>query len=85
VVPAAWTDASTEPRCPTDWGGQYAYHWWVPNLPGFFNALGHWGQVIYVGSELGLVIVFTGYLPDATANSIYQSLIRDFVVPAVQR
>jgi len=46
VVPSAWTDESTMPRCPTAWGGQYGYLWWVPSLPGFFNALGSFGQMI---------------------------------------
>jgi len=84
VVPAAWTDTSTTPRCPTPWGGEYAYHWWVPPLPGFFNTLGAFGQVIYVSRERGLVVVFTANLPNETANSIFQQLIRDYVVPATQ-
>jgi CubicO group peptidase (beta-lactamase class C family) len=84
VVPAAWTDESTEPRCDTPWGGQYAYHFWVPNAaPGFFQTLGARGQVIFVNRELELVIVFTGDLPDETANSEYQTLIRSFIAPSV--
>ena len=84
VVPAAWTDTSTTPRCPTSWGGEYAYHWWVPPLPGFFNTLGAFGQVIYVSRERGLVVVFTANLPNEMANSIFQQIIRDYVVPAAQ-
>lgn len=84
VVPAAWTDESTTPRCDTPWGGQYAYHFWVPNTPtGFFNTLGARGQVIYVSRELELVIVITADLPDETANSDFQTLIRGFIAPAV--
>lgn len=84
VVPAAWTDESTVPRCDTDWGGQYAYHFWVPNaLTGFFNTIGAWGQVIYVSRELELVVVFTADMPNETANSEFQTVIRGFVVPAV--
>jgi CubicO group peptidase (beta-lactamase class C family) len=84
VVPAAWTDESTAPRCATPWGGEYAYHFWVPTTPtGFFNTLGARGQVIYVSRELELVIVFTGDLPDETANSEFQTMIRGFIVPAV--
>jgi CubicO group peptidase (beta-lactamase class C family) len=82
IVPSTWTDASTAPRCATPWGGQYAYHWWVPDLPGFFNALGAFGQVIYVSRDKGLVIVFTANLPNETANSIFQRLIRDYILPA---
>lgn len=84
VVPADWTDESTAPRCDTPWGGQYGYHFWVPNTPtGFFNTLGARGQVIYVSRELELVVVFTGDLPDETANSDYQVMIRGFIVPAL--
>jgi CubicO group peptidase (beta-lactamase class C family) len=84
VVPAAWTDESTAPRCTTSWGGEYAYHFWVPTTPtGFFNTLGARGQVIYVNRELELVIVFTADLPDETANSEFQTMIRGFLVPAI--
>ena len=56
----------------------------VPPLPGFFNTLGAFGQVIYVSRERGLVVVFTANLPNETANSIFQQIIRDYVVPAAQ-
>jgi CubicO group peptidase (beta-lactamase class C family) len=85
VVPSAWTDESTLPRCETPWGGQYAYHFWVPDgLTGFFQTLGARGQVIFVNRELELVVVFTADLPDETANSEFKTMIRSFVVPAVQ-
>jgi CubicO group peptidase (beta-lactamase class C family) len=85
VVPSDWTDESTLPRCETPWGGQYGYHFWVPNvLTGFFQTLGARGQVIFVSRELELVIVFTADLPDETANDDFQVLIRGFVVPALQ-
>jgi len=84
VVPAAWTDESTTARAATDWGGQYAYHFWVPDgLPGFFNTLGAWGQVIYVSRELELVVVITADMPNETANSEFKNVIRNFVAPAV--
>jgi CubicO group peptidase (beta-lactamase class C family) len=86
VVPAEWTNESTEPRCDTPWGGQYAYHFWVPNsVTGFFQTLGARGQVIFVNRELELVIVFTGDLPDETANSEFQVLIRGFIAPSVMQ
>jgi CubicO group peptidase (beta-lactamase class C family) len=86
VVPAAWTDESTEPRCDTPWGGQYAYHFWVPSTAtGFFQTLGARGQVIFVNRELELVIVFTGDIPDETANSEFQVLIRGFIAPSVMQ
>jgi len=82
VVPAAWTDESTRDRCPTAWGHDYAYHWWISNVPGFFNANGAFGQMIFVSRGLGLVIVFTGNLSNDVAYNVYEDLLRNYVVPA---
>jgi len=84
VVPAGWTDESTTPRCASAWGGQYGYLWWVPNLNGFFNALGSFGQMIYVNRERALVIVFTAYMQNDVAKNNLEQLIRDYVLPATQ-
>ncbi len=84
VIPSAWTDESVAPRCPSPWGGQYGYLWWVPNLPGFFNALGLFGQMIYVNRERGLVIVFTAYMQNDVAKNNLERLVRDYVLPATQ-
>lgn len=83
VVPASWTDTSIEPRTPTAWGGQYAYHFWVPDLPGFFNTLGAFGQVIYVSRSFELIVVFTAHLPSETADTIFRQLISTYVIPAI--
>ena len=82
VIPSAWTDESTAPRCTTSWGGQYGYLWWIPNLDGFFNALGSFGQMIYVNRQRGLVIVFTAYMQNEVAKNNLEQLIRDYVLPA---
>jgi CubicO group peptidase (beta-lactamase class C family) len=82
VIPSTWTDESTAPRCASPWGGQYGYLWWVPSLPGFFNALGSFGQMIYVSRERGLVIVFTAYMQNDVAKNHLEQLIRDYVLPA---
>jgi CubicO group peptidase (beta-lactamase class C family) len=83
VVPMSWTSESTTARCPTPWGGQYAYHFWVPDLPGFFNTLGAFGQVIYVSQELELVVVFTANMPSETADMNLRGLIADYIVPSI--
>ena len=82
VVPATWTDVSTVARCPTAWGRHYAYHWWVSDVPGFFFALGAFGQTIFVNRDLGLVVVFTANLSSDIAANVYEGLLRDYVVPA---
>jgi len=84
IVPSTWTDESTAPRCSTLWGGRYGYLWWVPDLPGFFNALGSFGQMIYVSRERGLVIVFTAYMQNDVAKNNLERLVRDYVLPATQ-
>jgi CubicO group peptidase (beta-lactamase class C family) len=84
VVPANWTDESTMARCATPWGGEYAYHFWVPDTPpGFFQTLGAYGQVVFVSRELELVVVFTANLSDEIANTEFKALLRGFIVPAV--
>ena len=82
VVPAAWTDESTLDRCASIWGHDYAYHWWISNVPGFFNANGAFGQMIFVNRALGLVVVFTADLPNEVVYNIYENLLRTYVVPA---
>ncbi|RYZ03355.1 MAG: class C beta-lactamase-related serine hydrolase [Myxococcales bacterium] len=82
VIPSGWTDESVAPRCASPWGGQYGYLWWIPNLPGFFNALGSFGQMIYVSRERGLVVVFTAYMQNDVAKNNLERLIRDYVLPA---
>jgi CubicO group peptidase (beta-lactamase class C family) len=82
VVPADWTDESTVDRCRSIWGHDYAYHWWISNVPGFFNANGAFGQMIFVNRALGLVVVFTGDVPNEIAYEVYEDLLRNYVVPA---
>jgi CubicO group peptidase (beta-lactamase class C family) len=83
VVPSSWTVESTIARAPTPWGGQYAYHFWVPDLPGFISTLGAFGQVIYVSKELELVVVFTVNMPSDFADRTLRGLISTYVVPAI--
>ena len=60
------------------------FHVVVPSLPGFFNALGSFGQMIYVNRERGLVIVFTAYMQNDVAKNNLERLVRDYVLPATQ-
>jgi CubicO group peptidase (beta-lactamase class C family) len=82
VVPAAWTDESTLDRCASIWGHDYAYHWWISNVPGFFDTNGAYGQYIFVSRSLGLVVAFTGNLSNQIAYNLYEDLLRNYVVPA---
>ena len=84
VIPSSWIDESTAPRCTSPWGGQYGYLWWIPSVPGFFNALGSFGQMIYVSRERGLVVVFTAYMQNDVAKNNLERLLRDYVLPAIE-
>ncbi len=83
IVPAEWTDSATVARCRTTHNGSYGYHFWIPELPGFFGTRGAFGRNIYISRELGLVVVLTANLPIPVANDILDRLVRNFVVPAV--
>ncbi|MDF3069013.1 MAG: hypothetical protein K0R38_4614 [Polyangiaceae bacterium] len=82
VLPRGWADESVIPRCVSPWGGQYGYLWWISTLPGFFNALGSFGQMIYVSRNRGLVVVFTANMENDVAKTNLERLIRDYVLPA---
>jgi CubicO group peptidase (beta-lactamase class C family) len=84
LVSSSWIDESTRSRCETAWGRHYGYHWWIPDLPSFINTVGAWGQEIFISRDLGVVVVFTANLPNETADSIFEGLIRDYVVPALR-
>jgi len=84
IVPADWTDIATSSHCRTPWNGDYGYHFWIPNLPGFFGTRGAYGQNIYVSRDRGLVVVFTADLPIESADRTLDALMQDFVIPAVK-
>jgi len=84
IVPADWANTATSSHCQTPWNGDYGYHFWIPNLPGFFGTRGAYGQNIYVSRERGLVVVFTADLPIESADQLLDSLMRDLVIPAVK-
>ena len=70
VVPASWVHDSTTPGADflkhTDEPGfGYAYQWWVPGgNDGAFEALGIFGQSIYVNPARHVVIVQTSAWPE---------------------
>ncbi len=84
IVPADWTNTATSSKCDTPWDGQYGYLFWIPKLSGFFGTRGAYGQNIYVNRSFGLVAVFTADLPIVTADRLLDSLMRDWVIPAVK-
>jgi CubicO group peptidase (beta-lactamase class C family) len=83
VVPASWVSNSTAYKCPTEWGMDYGYYWFLPNVNDFFVAIGFNGQQIFVSRNYGLVIVFTGDIPSSEANIDYTQIITNYIIPAI--
>jgi hypothetical protein len=73
VVPASWVHESTTPgaeflKHTDEPGAAYAYQWWVPEgNDGAFEALGIFGQSVYVNPAKHVVIVQTSAWPEAWA------------------
>jgi CubicO group peptidase (beta-lactamase class C family) len=62
IVPAQWAADSVRPTSPVTsaYPAGYGYQWWVPkDAFGEFNALGIYGQYIYVNRPARVVIVKT--------------------------
>jgi CubicO group peptidase (beta-lactamase class C family) len=62
IIPADWAARSVEPTSPVKQAepAGYGYQWWVPhNASGEFNALGVYGQYIYINRPARVVIVKT--------------------------
>ncbi|MQA30346.1 MAG: serine hydrolase [Luteitalea sp.] len=90
VLPAAWVDASLEPRGRSQWSEQqYGYGWWIRDLAGHhsYNAWGYGGQFIFVVPDLQLVVVTTSSTATGEERRGHRRTVLDvverFVVPAV--
>jgi len=63
VIPAAWIEASLQPRALStrEVGRSYGYGWWVRDMAGYATpyAWGYGGQFIMLVPELDLVVVTT--------------------------
>lgn len=75
LLPGDWVRESTQRPEPWLAAGTataargYGYHWWIPpGSDGEFFANGIWGQVIWVDSRRGVVIVRTAADPEFESN-----------------
>lgn len=85
IVPAAWVAESVKPHSETPWSGHYGYQWWIPaRVKDCFMTRGAYGQDVYVLPKLGLVVAFTADLPIAQADATLDTIMNDFILPAVQ-
>jgi len=93
VVPASWVHDSTTPGADflkhTDEPGfSYAYQWWVPGgNDGAFEALGIFGQSIYVNPARHVVIVQTSAWPEAWVPTLAEenAVVHEAIARAVGR
>ncbi|MCP4691895.1 MAG: serine hydrolase, partial [Desulfobacterales bacterium] len=69
IVSEKWVETSISPHAPANIFDQYGYQLWIDSS-GFFTAVGHKGQFIFVAPDKNLVAVFTSHLEG-----------RDFYIP----
>ncbi|MCU1454962.1 MAG: hypothetical protein JWN46_3108, partial [Acidimicrobiales bacterium] len=84
VVPAAWVAQATS-RQVDDGGYGYGFNWWLTKVSGHdvAAAWGYNGQFIYLVKDLGLVVVMTTDTQNHNVDFNGESILRDYVVPAV--
>ena len=71
VVPPDYLAAATAKQVQSDFDGMgYGYQWWIP-APGTYEAVGIFGQSIYVNPKEKLVIVTNSAWPEADAEKYY--------------
>jgi CubicO group peptidase (beta-lactamase class C family) len=71
VVPADYLAAATTKQVQSDFDGMgYGYQWWIPG-DGTYEAVGIFGQSIYVNPKEKLVIVTNSAWPEADAEKYY--------------
>ncbi|HWA92613.1 MAG TPA: serine hydrolase domain-containing protein [Rhizomicrobium sp.] len=83
VLPAGWTAQAASKRTPSDFGGLgYGYFWWTHD-DGTYEAIGIFGQSIFIAPKERLVIVTNSAWPEADATPRY--IVHDAYVAAVRK
>ncbi len=78
VVPSAWVEDSIRGHITATLFDRYGYQWWVDSS-GYFMAVGHRGQRIFVVPQKNLVAVFAG---SGGRALILQNLLDFYIIPA---
>ncbi|HEV7436908.1 MAG TPA: serine hydrolase [Pseudorhizobium sp.] len=72
VVPEGWFAKATHPATPNAWDGLgYGYQWWLPSA-GTFQAIGVFGQSIYIDPARNLIIAESSAWPEAGYQKGYE-------------
>lgn len=82
IVSQRWVEASTRKQMPGNLFDGYGYQWWIDKA-GYYMAVGHLGQFIFVLPKKNMVVVCTG---DMTGPNFYNSpkLLEEFIIPAAK-
>lgn len=81
VLPAGWTGDATSAQIKSDFAGMdYGYQWWI--RPGSYQAIGIFGQNIYVDPKDDLIVVTSSAWPHADADELYE--LRDTFIGGVK-
>lgn len=74
IVPDDWFKKATQIQMPLWPGGGYGYGWWIFNNHSF-QALGIYGQMIYIDPSRKLVIAINSAWPEADSNERHFAVI----------
>jgi CubicO group peptidase (beta-lactamase class C family) len=91
IVPAAWVDASLQPRVDTGDGLQYGHQWWHGHTRAlgadqpWTAAFGNGGQRLFVVPGLALVVVVTAGMYNDEAGAIRVNKLLHQIAAAVER
>jgi CubicO group peptidase (beta-lactamase class C family) len=82
VISSEWVAASTSTHIEATLQDGYGYQWWIDDA-GYYMALGHRGQFIFVHPEYDLVVVFLSD-PEVGNYNAPEYLLTEYILPAVQ-
>jgi CubicO group peptidase (beta-lactamase class C family) len=78
VVPSAWVEDSTRGHINATLFDRYGYQWWVDSS-GYYMAVGHRGQRIFVVPDKNLVAVFTG---SGGRSQFLKNMLDFYIIPS---
>ena len=80
IVSAKWVETSTKKHISANIFDGYGYQWWI-DIAGYYIAVGHLGQFIFVIPAKDMVVVCTG---DLEGNAFFTSkkLLDKYIIPS---
>jgi CubicO group peptidase (beta-lactamase class C family) len=81
VIPGDWVTASTTTHIAATLQDGYGYQWWI-NDDGYYMALGHRGQFIFVFPEDDMIVVFLSD-PEIGNYDLPEYFLNRYIIPAL--